>query len=463
MDQRGARKTKKYATDCLGRLNCGGTFQRGLVAVHLHSEDLLGQSQGQGTSQRCPENTSPDQSQDLERGSEDKERDRLGTITKLGAALPERASARQERFELQAVARAVIPYERVAGCMRALVPGAPGVAVYYSPTKKRGRLGNLSVCGMVWQCPVCAAKISARRRQELGKGINAHRRRPLSRVLLATYTCAHHRGMWLEDLMWKLLRAQKQMVGAWAYRALMDRYGVVGTVKALEVTWSAEDGWHPHFHALMFLEGDAPDMEELRADLFAAWRGSAANAGLGMSRARGVDLREADDEIDDYVAKFGHERRVPYWGASAELTQWHRKHGKRAADGSMHLTPFDLLRAVRDAGELEPGQVFRTYVEGFKGRSQLRWSRGLRASLGLGRVEADEELAEDIARDDILLALLSREEWAAVRHFHQEARIEELAGYGDADALMRWVSTLVDFKSRGATAWPPIGGEAPKT
>src|SRR5438552_1083589 len=72
---------------------------------------------------------------------------------------------RQVRWQLQREARALLPHERVAFCMRRIQ--ATTVDVFYSPQHQSAHYGGLMVCGSVWVCPLCAAKISERRRAEL--------------------------------------------------------------------------------------------------------------------------------------------------------------------------------------------------------------------------------------------------------------------------------------------------------
>src|SRR4051794_16390042 len=81
-----------------------------------------------------------------------------------GVATQSDADWRQVRWQLQREARALLPDERVAFCMRRIQ--ATTVDVLYSPQHKSAHYGGLMVCGSVWVCPLCAAKISEHRRVE---------------------------------------------------------------------------------------------------------------------------------------------------------------------------------------------------------------------------------------------------------------------------------------------------------
>lgn len=71
------------------------------------------------------------------------------------------------RWIMQGAAAEFLPDRRVALCMRLPVPSADGVALLQSVVGGYAHYGNLGVCGSVWHCPICAAKITERRAAEL--------------------------------------------------------------------------------------------------------------------------------------------------------------------------------------------------------------------------------------------------------------------------------------------------------
>jgi hypothetical protein len=172
---------------------------------------------------------------------------------------------RLERYELQAAVRSILPRERVTTCLLTRLPAACGVQVLHSPAGGSALYADLMVCGSVWLCPVCAAKISERRREELVSAIGCHRAAG-GEVLLASFTVHHGRSDALSDMLGRFLAAQRSMTGNRTYRALRAAYGVVGVVKALEVTWGAANGWHPHTHWLLFLAAGV-EVEQVAGEL----------------------------------------------------------------------------------------------------------------------------------------------------------------------------------------------------
>jgi hypothetical protein len=147
---------------------------------------------------------------------------------------------RAERWALQAEAAKLmrrrgdaLKPERVCTCMRNVRAGQEGVSILRSP-QGAAHFGGLVTCGSVWACPVCAAKITERRRVELQHAVTVARASGL-RVVLLTYTFSHHAHQRLLGLLGALLKAQRRMKSG---RAAKDReiaFGLVGSVRSLEV------------------------------------------------------------------------------------------------------------------------------------------------------------------------------------------------------------------------------------
>jgi len=98
-------------------------------------------------------------------------------VSQAVGAAKEEEQRRQRlfRWALQAEARQWLPHERVAECLRVVNPMALGVEVLHAPRQQAAHYKSLIVCGSVWMCPLCAAKISERRRsEELEPAIKRH-------------------------------------------------------------------------------------------------------------------------------------------------------------------------------------------------------------------------------------------------------------------------------------------------
>lgn len=102
----------------------------------------------------------------------------IAELDKETGELPPQRDAiecRLERFALQSAVRRILPDSRTSTCLRLKQKHVERVEVFRSTKHNRAHYGGLQTCSSVWACPVCAAKIAERRRQELLALINAHR------------------------------------------------------------------------------------------------------------------------------------------------------------------------------------------------------------------------------------------------------------------------------------------------
>lgn len=354
----------------------------------------------------------------------------------VAAAAWNRAQLVQARYGTQNRAAKLLPRERVALCMRQIRRGVDAVSVLYAPNTQTAHYGGLVTCGSVWTCPVCAAKITERRRTELAGAIVKARAAHL-RVVMLTYTFSHHRGDHLPTMLDMMRKAFKRYHSGRAAVALRERFAVVGTVRALEVMHSEVNGWHPHIHELVFLPDDV-DVEAFGRACRSAWERAAAAFGLQMN-AHGFKLDDCDARIADYLAKFGHE---PRWQEDRELTKWHVKKGRGSARGAdEHVTPFGLLDYANQ-GDERAGALFVEYARAFKGLRQLHWSRGLRELLDMGIEKTDEELIEEQEEEAVVLVQLNHVQWRAVVGNDARAELLEVAATGDVDQVRDFLSEL---------------------
>ncbi|HEY5004044.1 MAG TPA: hypothetical protein VII61_12870, partial [Ktedonobacteraceae bacterium] len=327
------------------------------------------------------------------------------------------------RWRVQREAQKLLPDERVAFCIRRMK--ATSVDVLYSSTRQSAHYGGLMVCGSIWVCPLCAAKISERRRIELEQGIENWVAKG-GAVYLATYTISHKRYDDLPSLLKSFLAARKRARQGRSAQTTRKRFGIVGTVSVREVTWSKENGWHPHCHELVFCTSEIA-LEEYDKVAREQWRRSVEYEGLTINE-HGFKLNRTYGGVADYVAKFGREPMKAPWSAATELTKGHLKHGH----GEEHLTPFAMLELIAQGrDELKP--IFREYARWFKGKHQLVWSSGLRALL-LDDIEEkpDIELAQEPEEEEeVLLGQLSQDQWKVVLAKDARGKLLEIARMGD--------------------------------
>lgn len=329
-----------------------------------------------------------------------------------------------QKWQLQAVAKSLLPDSRLSICMHNIRGGKSEVDVHRSADSGRAYYSNLMVCGSVWACPVCAAKIQAVRAAEVRAAIDAHVATG-GAVVMATFTVPHSRGDDLGDLLQRFNDAVRKLRQQRAYVRLSEAFGIVGSIRALEVTYSWANGWHPHVHMLLFLESGV-DLSALHAAMFPLWSRVSASAGFGRVSPDAFHLGDAA-AVKTYLTKMGAEY---LWSAEHELV---KANSKRGGVGS--YTPFDLLRAQLDASDPRLAALFVEYARVFKGRKQLVWSRGLRARL-LGDVGAtDEQVASSIGKNDEVLAHIPLADWRIIRRRRLQSVVLAVVEEFGADGL----------------------------
>ncbi|WP_293506159.1 protein rep [Parvibaculum sp.] len=262
---------------------------------------------------------------------------------------------------------------RVARCGRRRT--GPTVEVWVNP-EGGAHFRGLETCGSIWTCPVCASKIATRRTAEVEALTQAHMTAG-GGLYMATLTLRHKSFQSARELRWQVARAweKAQQGGAWV--RLKADLGIIGTVRALEVT-HGKSGWHPHLHVLIFTGAKLSErrQDDLEAALWARWS-SAVRRVDGTCDEKAFHLREASTASAGaaYVAK---------WGAGQEIA-------KGAHKDAAGQSVWDLLKASEH--DARAGRLFVEFATAFKGARHLTYARGLREWYGLRDPLPDEELA----------------------------------------------------------------------
>lgn len=373
----------------------------------------------------------------------------LGIDRKIRVPLPTVPAARTDespteyRFRLQRYARSCYGNHdhRLDQCCVTPTPGSWGVDVVRNPAHESAHFVNLVQCSRVWTCPVCAARISNLRRRELSQSLAVALKKGYTPVLV-TFTLSHSYRDLLEYLIDRLKASMREFKSGRAYQTIKSEFGILGAVAATEITFG-ENGWHPHIHQLIFL-----DLERSKLNIHAfkkwladRWLAVLEKHDMHASFEHGLDVKTADSEIAEYIAKWGHEPKEYGWSPEHEIT---RNTSKKAhADG---LTPFQLLECA-GAGDARARVLFQEYARCMEGKRQLTWSPGLRALLELPDELPDEQLPlfEDEPQS-YTIAEFSKEEWRRCAIYELQPIILQLCAAG-ATAALRAVLRQRDIKA----------------
>lgn len=333
------------------------------------------------------------------------------------------------RYQLQSAAKHILPKTRVSICLRHQIDKYGDVDVFKHRSTQRAFYGGLMVCGSVWTCPVCASKISERRRGELKTAFKAHLDTG-GHCTMVTLTFSHSARDKLDDLLMALGKSVNRFRSGKRYNNFRKEIGLIGSIRAFEITYG-NNGWHPHIHLLLMhsIEIDPWDLPYFEERLYGMWEGACAANDLNTNRTHGLKMHDAA-EASTYIGKWGDLMDKP-WGTDSEMTKANIKKGREG-----NITPFDMLRVVVEDGDLEYETKFREYASATKGKQQLVWSPGLKDKYCIDE-KTDEEVSLEKVDEADLLGRLSWQEWKFILHNNLRYELlKEIEKYGYEKAII---------------------------
>lgn len=347
------------------------------------------------------------------------------------------------KWSRQAAARELLPHRPVSKCLRFIVPGQTTVEIRLSAKTRRAFYKNLITCQCVWECPICAVRITERRKRALAEILGAHtnltfleadgtlivRKIPTYNLAMATFTLAHRENEHASTVIKRVQAAYKKMwSGRWAVAFKKD-WLVIGTLRAIEITRGGH-GWHPHIHLLLISETVIGELSRIAIEitLRQRWQSTVQEIGGNASFEYGCTVETGTEKLAIYVSKLSD------WSLAAEMTKYPTKNGRDSK------SLFQLLDAYL-AGDIQSGENWLEGVGAMRGTQHLRPSPGLWQKLGVPNLD-EYELKYDIeAEENSLLAALTVEQWRVVlRH---DKRAETLAAARDGEEhLWRFLESI---------------------
>lgn len=334
---------------------------------------------------------------------------------------------RLERWILQSAIRHLLPVKRVSKCCRLRAAGQESIKVLHNSVKKTAHYGGLQTCGSVWDCPVCAAKISERRRVDEVLPAMLAWEAEGGQCLLLTLTNPHN----ISDVLLDLVKGQQKAIHRfWNNRimkALQKQIGYIGSIRAWEVT-HGENGFHPHFHIILFVKTGL-DLYALEEQFYLAWANACRLAKLPIpDRSHGVRLHDGS-KAHAYASK-------GVWGLDHEITKGHLKKSNKGR------SPMDLIRSYALDGDKQAAALFIEYSNAFHGKRQLFWSHGLKERFGIGE-KTDEQIAMEQDETAVLLGRIEWPVWKLVLKTELRGEILELGRLGSWESISRLLDDLV--------------------
>ncbi len=296
-------------------------------------------------------------------------------------------------------------HKRLRWCGTRVSRGARAIGVYARPDRAYGRFSGVCVCGQSICCPVCAPRIAAFRAADVARGFATAAARGWE-ARLVTYTMPHTANDGLGDLLDVMADAWRRMNSGRDSKE--RRTGSHGNITAQEINWSQDNGWHPHKHQLRFDEPGKFDEHRHKA----AWLASLETVGRRSVHA---------DTHAFHVGDVGNEAGARY---VSKLTLAVDAEARARGAVSLELAGGankgrNMLALLADAaaGDADAEAIWVRGVSEVISRkvSSLRWSRGLRAELGVPAEKSDEEIAqEEVTHFDVLLGVIHHWQWRVI-------------------------------------------------
>ncbi len=227
--------------------------------------------------------------------------------------------------------------------------------------------------------------------------------------MLLTLTLPHDFGQTLKDLLGTVRQSLSTLVSGRRWQEDKGRFDLNHWVRAHDVT-VGPNGWHPHLHIVLF--GDralsTDELATLEERLFQRWAGAIGNRGNRRpTREHGIALEQARSrsDVSRYVCQVvaGDEESTP---VALEVARGDLKTSSHHG----HRTPWQVLADFRETGDAFLLKLWHEWEQTTRNVHAIRWSKGLRAAVGLRKELSDEEIvAVEIGGE--VVYVFSRYEW----------------------------------------------------
>lgn len=315
------------------------------------------------------------------------------------------------------------------------------VGVHLTETGTAWTSGTLR-CNSGWLCPVCAPRRARERQERVAEVYDTVTLGLKGQIPMITLTVRHKRGMALEDVKTAVRDAWREVRQGAPWARLKRKFGILGTITAPEVTWSAAHGWHYHLHIAVPCQTSREGALEVGSWIIDRYIRYVRAAGYeALSQGQDVTLPRSPEDAARYLGKGVTSNQDVSW----ELAGAANKRGK---SGSLH--PFDILEAA--SGDIAMAALWREYAAAMKGARSCVISAALAKKLGLD--EADDIEAPAIEQaEEAPLGEVPSYVWNSVMRKRQGSTVLSIVEDGGAQA---WPQALAEAY-RIAGFDPPTG------
>ena len=318
-----------------------------------------------------------------------------------------------KKYQLQNIARQVLPDFRVNFCCKVISPVATKVHVNKNDSGKGANYTGLIRCESPHVCPICGQRIAMQDRYAISVALDNWKVSG-GGVAMVTYTQSHTSDDTLETSLSVHKVALRLLSADRGYKAWRDTWGIQHHIRGIEQTYGVSSGWHVHAHEIIFTSKPIPKAhaKTMRDDLARIWSRiikRASDKQMVASFQHGIDITLNKADVDDYISKQGDlyamigdvtDESLRVADVSKELAYSRTKSGRLSG----RYTPFMLLMihgGIVEFSDITPERakhLFREYAMATFGRNRLNWSRGAKDALGVNDESIKQAMDNDLER-----------------------------------------------------------------
>lgn len=342
----------------------------------------------------------------------------------MAAAVKRSRDRRDGAWIIRSLNQSLLPDTRWADCGN---PIGTRVAVK-KLTDERGTMQPTSIatCASPWACLSCAAKIRSHRAREIDHLAKAHLAVG-GGLTFITITLPHYKADTLDELLEIVRKGWRSLVSGSGYQGrrtddgdlvggAKQRWGIIGNIRAVEITDGLSHGWHPHLHVLCFhdrpLTPEDGSLQEFRAWWSNRWaRWVKRTLGRDIHTERGVDavpVRD-NDGLGEYVSKI-----------HFELVRSDLKQGRRKS-----RTPWQIALDAADTGDRRDMARWVEYCHATKGKWVVSGLSALREVYPIDVEDLDDKDATKKEQDGTVTVFIDGRVWRAARRLKRRPVIAQ--------------------------------------
>lgn len=317
-------------------------------------------------------------------------------------------------------------------------------------------LGSSS-CHSSWACPVCSPKVMAEYGSRIASLIDARAKWEDKYACMVTFTLPHISYMSLKDSLtilqktWRMFsRDGNRAKGSngkrqGVYGLWRKSFDITSVLRVYEVTYSDDNGWHPHIHALFWAH-----KEDFK--YFSAWENDFCDRWFHCARHCAANLGHQDQFIDylyaDYKKRSSDHATVFFsknadgsirivksshyisgWSGDKEVTASSFKDTKQEG----HYTPWQMLRIAYNTNDPSIKEkyleLFVEYATATHGHRRVQLSPGDNKLINKWRSSNDyvktlKKILTDKVANQKIICWFSEKQWSQISILERQLGID---------------------------------------